>query len=115
VVPTPVPAPPPVVPKPALSDGARAQALLDGQAPPAPSAAAERFIVQVGAFAEAARAQQVRQKLERAGQKTYTHVADTPEGKRIRVRLGPFASRSDAEKAAAKAKALGLTPSVLTL
>ena len=43
-------------------------------------------MVQVGAFADAAHAQEVRQKLERAGLKTYTHVAETKEGKRIRVR-----------------------------
>jgi DedD protein len=69
----------------------------------------------VGAFADASKAQQVRLKLEHAGLKTYTHVADTAEGKRIRVRLGPFASRAEAEKAAAKAKAQGLPSAILTL
>jgi DedD protein len=95
-------------PKP--TDSARAQALLDGKA--APSA---RVVVQVGAFADQARAREVRQRLERAGLKTYTHVADTPEGKRIRVRLGPFDSRAEAEKAATKVKALGLPAAILTL
>jgi DedD protein len=57
----------------------------------------------------------VRLKLERAGLKTYTHVAETPDGKRIRVRLGPFASKSEAEKAAVRVKALGLPAAVLTL
>ncbi|NIC40541.1 SPOR domain-containing protein [Aquabacterium sp. A08] len=104
------PAKPAAAPVP--SDAARAQALLDGK-PPAPTAV--RTVVQVGAFAEQARAQEVRQKLERAGLKTYTHVADTPEGKRIRVRLGPFDSRAEAEAAATKVKALGLPAAVLTL
>lgn len=72
-----------------------------------------RIIVQIGAYADHASAQEVRWKLERAGLKTYTHIAQTPDGERIRVRLGPFASRAEAEKAAAKAKALGLTNSVL--
>lgn len=75
----------------------------------------DRSIVQVGAFADNARAQEVRWKLERAGLKTYTHVAETTEGRRIRVRLGPFASRADAEKAAERVKALGLSASILTL
>ncbi len=101
----------------AMADAARAKALLEGK--PVPKAAAVvaegRFIVQVGAFAETARAQQVRQQLERGGLKTYTHVATTAEGKRIRVRLGPFASRAEADKAAAKAKALGLPAAILTL
>lgn len=83
--------------------------------PSAAAASTDRFIVQVGAFADADRAREVRQKLERAGLKTYTHVAQTAEGKRIRVRLGPFASKADADKAAAKAKSLGLAAAILTL
>lgn len=102
----------PASPAPEAKESARAQALLEGRDG---AAAVERFIVQVGAFADAALAQQARLKLERAGLKTYTHVANTPEGKRTRVRLGPFSGRAEAEKAAAKAKALGLAPAVLTL
>ncbi|MBO9645299.1 MAG: SPOR domain-containing protein [Pseudacidovorax sp.] len=115
--------------KPAASgrdDGARARALLEGkppqqvvaQAQPAAAASAEaagRFVVQVGAFADAAKAQETRQKLERAGLKTYTHVAKTPQGDRTRVRVGPFSSRADADKAAARIKALALPAAVLTL
>ncbi|WP_161936789.1 SPOR domain-containing protein, partial [Tepidimonas taiwanensis] len=74
-----------------------------------------RVVVQVGAYADPARAQEVRQRLERAGLKTYTHVAETPEGKRIRVRVGPFDSRAEAEKVAEKVKKLGLPAAVLTL
>lgn len=74
-----------------------------------------KLVVQVGAFAEADRAREVRQKLERAGLKTYTHVADTPQGKRIRVRVGPFQTKADADKAAQKVKGLGLPAAVLAL
>ena len=128
--PTPAPAPAPVAtapapakpaaPSPAEAD--RARALLEGKPATAPAsaaakpaAAAERLVVQVGAFSEEAGARAVRQKLEGAGLKTYTHVAQTPDGKRIRVRVGPFENRADAEKAAARVKALGLTAAVLTL
>lgn len=104
------------------ADAARAQAILEGRSPaqPAPTAATAdpagaRFIVQVGAFADPAAAQATRLKLERAGLKTYTHEAQTPEGKRIRVRLGPFATRAEAEKAATKAKAVGTAAAILTL
>ena len=72
-------------------------------------------MVQVGAFAENARAQEVRRKIEAAGMKTYTHVAQTAEGRRIRVRLGPFSNQPDAEKAAARVKALGFPAAILTL
>jgi DedD protein len=108
-------------PKPAAKsdDGARAKALLDGQgnaAAPAPAAAgSDRMIVQVGAFADADKAKEVRQKLEKAGLKTYTQVAETKDGQRTRVRVGPFASRADAEKAASKIKSLDLPASILTL
>lgn len=102
-------------PKPAApSEAARAAALLEGKSPAA-ATEAQRVVVQVGAFAEEARAREVRQKLERAGLKTYTHVAQTAEGRRIRVRLGPFDSRAEAEKAAARVKALGLSAAILTL
>jgi DedD protein len=74
-----------------------------------------RYVVQVGAFAEEARSRTARQKLERAGFKNYTQVADTKDGKRIRVRAGPFATKADADKAAEKIKKLGLPTSVLTL
>lgn len=80
-----------------------------------PAADAARFVVQVGAFADATKARQTRLKVEKAGMKTYTHVAETSEGKRIRVRVGPFASRDEADKAAKKIKALDLPAVVLTL
>jgi DedD protein len=95
------------------SDGQRALALLEGK----PEAAAEngRFVVQVGAFADADKARETRLKVERAGLKTYTHVAETKEGKRIRVRAGPFGTRAEADKAAEKIKGLDLPAAVLTL
>ncbi|RZI72670.1 MAG: SPOR domain-containing protein [Variovorax sp.] len=107
--------------KPAADDGARARALLDGRgadnaaAKPAASEEAGRFVVQVGAFADADKAREVRQKLEKAGLKTYSQVAKTADGERTRVRVGPFANRADADKAAAKVKGLALSASVLTL
>jgi DedD protein len=82
-----------------------------------PSAAAStpRFIVQVGAFADPASAQTVRLKMEKLGLKTYAQTAETKDGKRIRVRLGPFASRAEADKAAARARDAGVASVVLTL
>ncbi len=67
-----------------------------------------RIVVQVGAFSDAAKAREARLKLERAGLPTYTNVAKTPDGERIRVRMGPFKTKAEADKAAARAKALGL-------
>lgn len=96
-------------------DAARAQALLDGQEPSQKPEAAGRFVVQVGAFAEAARVRDVRQKVEQLGLKTYTQQVDTKEGRRIRVRVGPYATRLEADKAAEKIKTLKLHASTLSL
>ena len=109
-------------PTPRPDDAARARALLEGRpAEPAAAAAAatkaddNRFIVQVGAFADSDKAREARTKVERAGMKTYTQVVDTKDGKRTRVRVGPFSDRAEADKAAARIKALDLSASVLTL
>jgi DedD protein len=110
-------------PKAIASDAAVARA-----APPAASATAApdavpasavdgsaRFVVQVGAFADPAAARELRVKMEKLGLKTYTQIAETPAGKRIRVRLGPFATRADADKAQARSKDAGIAAVVLTL
>lgn len=123
----------------AANEAVRARALLEGKEA-APAAAAHkpdnkadnkadhkadhkadsaadagRFVVQVGAFADAAAAREMRGKVEKLGFKTYTQVVETASGSRIRVRAGPFASRDEADKALAKARAAGLTAVVLTL
>jgi len=95
------------------AEGERARALLEGR--PVASADEQRFVVQVGAFADAEAARETRKNVEKLGMKTYTQVAQTSSGSRIRVRVGPFASRGEAEAALAKAKAAGLNAVLLTL
>jgi len=98
------------------SQGDKAQALLDGKDPAkSATSAAPRYTVQVGAFADAQKAQEVRAALEKAGIKTYTQVVVTADGKRTRVRAGPWQDRAEAEKTAEKIKKLNLSASVLTL
>jgi len=95
-------------------EGERARALLEGrQAASTPGNT--RFILQVGAFADAEAARETRRQVEKLGLKTYTQVAQTAAGNRIRVRVGPFSSRGEADAALAKAKAAGLAAVVLTL
>jgi DedD protein len=74
-----------------------------------------RFAVQVGAFSDAAAAREVRLKVEKLGLKTYTQVVETADGRRIRVRVGPFATRDDAEKAAGKVKSAGLSTALFPI
>jgi DedD protein len=109
----PVPATKPVA---KADEGTKAQALLEGKVPEKKVDASEgRFVVQVGAFSDVTRAREVRQKVEHAGLKTYTQVVETKDGRRIRVRVGPFALRAEADKAAEKIKKLDLSAAVLTL
>ena len=97
------------------ADGERVRALLEGRPAPAASAEPPRFVVQVGAFVDAESARETRRQAEKLGLKTYTQVAQTASGSRIRVRIGPFATRAEADAAVAKAKAASLSAVVLTL
>lgn len=98
--------------KPKAAESAKAHALLESKTVEGGSA---RYVVQVGAFAEKDKARQVQQKLERAGLRNYTNVAETKNGTRIRVRAGPFATRAEADKAAEKIKGLDLPAAILSL
>ena len=116
------PAPSPAAPASLPDDGARARALLEGTAASvtsegadAPLKAEARFVVQVGAYTDAATLREARQRVEKLGLKTYTQVVDTESGKRTRVRIGPYASREEADAAAAKVKRAGLPANILAL
>ncbi|HNJ83930.1 MAG TPA: SPOR domain-containing protein [Piscinibacter sp.] len=100
--PEPKPEPKPVASKPA-------------ETKPEPAREGGRFVVQAGAFAEAGAAREMRSKLEKLGLKSYTQVVETSSGSRTRVRAGPYATRDEAERALAKAKAAGVSGVVLTL
>jgi DedD protein len=107
-------------------DGARARALLEGQRADnkaatvaadsgKPDATPGRFVVQVGAYGEVSSARDMRQRVDKLGLKSFSQVAQVDGSKRIRVRVGPFNSREDAEKAAGTLKAAGLPAAILTL
>jgi DedD protein len=91
-------------------DAKKARALLEAAA-----AQGARFVVQAGVFPDAGAARDARTKLERAGMKTYTHVADTKDGKRTRVRVGPVATLAEADKLAERIRKLDLPAQVLAL
>jgi DedD protein len=110
------------------AEARRALALLEGKAatpavgqPPAVSTKADaepaggRFVVQAGAYGDSASLRVARQRVEKLGLKTYTQVVQTESGQRTRVRVGPYATRDEAEQAAALIKGSGLAASILTL
>jgi len=117
----PRPAPVASAPAPDNTEAQRAQALLEGKpvaAAPvavASEAKAARFVVQAGAYTDAATLREARQKVEKLGLKTYTQVVETEGGARTRVRVGPFETREEAEKAAARIKGSGLAANILSL
>lgn len=111
---SPAPAPREAVSDTRAADAARARALLDAAAS-TPAAAAGRFVVQVGAYTDAAMLREARAKVEKLGLKTYTQVIENDAGKRTRLRLGPYATRAEADAAAAKVKHSGLPANVITL
>ena len=74
-----------------------------------------RYVVQFGAFSDGITAHEARMKVERLGLKTYMQEVKTPQGTRIRVRMGPYANRAEAEKVLASLRKAGLGGAVLTL
>jgi DedD protein len=81
----------------------------------ASTAAGSRYIVQVGAFGDAGALREARSRVEKLGLKTYVQVIDNDSGRRTRVRVGPYATREQAEAVAAKVKRSGLPAFVLAL
>lgn len=97
-------------------EAARARDLLEGKSTASTQEKKQRFVIQIGAFADAQSARQERMKAERAGVKTYIQIIKNSAGEeRTRVRAGPFTSREEADKAAATLKSLGLPSAVQTL
>jgi DedD protein len=105
------PAPPARPATPARADEARAKATPDAKPPAA--AVSTRFVVQVGAFEHAAAAHETRGKVEKLGLKAFEQEVDTGGARRIRVRLGPYASREEAERMLTRLRASGLNASVM--
>lgn len=70
--------------------------------PPTPPAAAPTsgtgFIVQLGAFSNAAEANRLRDRLRGAGITAFTDSVDTDKGRLTRVKAGPVATRAEADQ-----------------
>jgi hypothetical protein len=68
----------------------------------------ENFYLNVGLFADDNNALNTHVKLTDAGLASVQIEMDTPKGKRTRVRVGPFDTLTEADKAAKKIRAMGL-------
>ena len=115
VAPQPAPAASAATPPAAKPSSAPAVASTPTKPAAEPVASGGRFVVQVGAYNEIDRLKAARAKLEKLGYKSYTQDVESPTGKRTRVRVGPYASRQEAEGVAAKVKAAGMQAAILSL
>jgi DedD protein len=90
-------------------EAARALAILEGKPvdKPAdkPAGASQKFVVQVAALASQEKVAELQARLRAAGVSSYTQKS----GELIRVRVGPFGSKEEAEKVRAKLSGLGLS------
>lgn len=77
-------------------------------------AGGEKFYFQVGAFSDPAKVKEVTGKLKSAGLPYFTEQVAVSKGQATRVRVGPYADRAAAEKAAEQVKTLGLKPGNVT-
>jgi DedD protein len=74
-----------------------------------------RYVVQVGSYSEHRAVREARQRVDKLGLETFEQHVDTSSGARTRVRLGPFASKEEAVRAAARLKSAGMNAAVLPL
>jgi len=96
--------------KPRSDDAKRAAAILAGQPAEAkPAAAGGEYLILIGAFSNEANVRTLKAKLSEEGIRNFTEPLDTPQGKKTRVRAGPFASREAAEKALQKMQRIGVS------
>lgn len=94
-------------------DAARAKAILEGKSgtkasKPTADKKPAKFVVQVAALATQEKINELQGKLKDAGIKSFTQKVATQSGERTRIRVGPFASKEEADKMRAKLIKLGL-------
>jgi cell division septation protein DedD len=107
-------APAPSAAKPAPVAAAPSATTAPAPAPPQkPAAAGTGFAVQLAAFSKPADATALRDRARAAGFSAFVETVNTDKGTLTRVRLGPVATRADAERLQAQAQAkLGVAGAV---
>ena len=76
--------------------------------PASRAAGEESFVVQLGAFSNAANAKALQKKLQDNKFKAYTELVKNSGGDRLRVRVGPYPTRDAAEKARDRLRSMKL-------
>lgn len=105
-------------PKP-VSEAALVEAPVKEASPakPSPAKATQKkgaYLVQIGVFTEGPKAKELVSKLAAQGFHPVSEKLDTPKGVKIRLRMGPYATKQDAEAALAKLKSAGTAGMLVT-
>ena len=95
-------------------DSVRAQAILDGGAASSKTEKKNaKVVVQVAALASKEKVSELQDKLKAAGIASFTQTVSTGSGPRIRVRIGPFGNKEEADAARGKLTRLGLNGTLI--
>lgn len=97
----------PAAPTPAREEQSAAASVVNPDKAPT-------YSVQIGVFSDAANVKQLSEKLKAKGLKSSSEKLQTPQGEKIRLRAGPFATRPLAEDALASIKDAGLSGMIIT-
>jgi len=104
------PAPPAATPRAAPADhSAHSKKHAGADSPAAPA----RLFVQAAALARESAARELAGRIAKSGLSPFVERTDTSEGVRYRVRLGPYASRGEAERSRARLRALGVDANIV--
>ncbi|NLD55153.1 MAG: SPOR domain-containing protein, partial [Burkholderiaceae bacterium] len=74
-----------------------------------------KFLVQIGAYSNVQSARNMSDRAVQAGLRPYQETVKTAQGDWIRVRVGPFPTRQDAERAQQDLKRAGVTAAIIAL
>lgn len=100
--------------KPAADKTAEREAPAEGDKSQAKEKA-RKYLLQVAAVNSKSKADDLKARLKESGIKAYSEKINTKDGDRFRVRVGPFATREEAEKMQARVKKIGLNGSVQSM
>jgi DedD protein len=100
--------------KPASDKNSEGKAPVDEDKPQTKEKA-RKYLLQVAAVNSKTKADDLKSRLKESGIKAYFEKISTKDGDRFRVRVGPFATREEAEKMQARVKKLGLSGSVQSM
>jgi DedD protein len=73
----------------------------------------ERHVLQAAALSTEAAARELSDKLRKAGFATFIEKVETKDGVRYRVRVGPYSSRDEAQRAQSRLRAFGVSATLV--